>query len=254
MQRYKLVWADEFDKPGPPDPKNWKFEHGFQRNEEHQWYQPENAFCEKGMLIIEGRRERVKNPNYKPGSSNWRENREFAEFTSASLKTEGLHAWQFGRFELRARIDTQLGLWPAWWTIGVEGEWPSGGEIDIMEFYRGQLLANLAWGTNKRWSAKWASTHTPLEKLGKDWSKKFHTWRMDWDEKAIVLSVDGNVLNTVALSQTINGDGSGKNPFLQPHYLILNLAVGGQNGGDTTKTSFPTRYEIDYVRVYQATR
>lgn len=251
MARYKLVWADEFDKPGPPDPKNWVFEHGFVRNEEHQWYQPENAFCEKGCLIIEGRRERVKNPNFKPGSKNWRESREFAEFTAASLKTEGLHAWQFGRFELRARIDTQLGLWPAWWTIGAEGEWPSNGEIDILEFYRGQLLANVAWGTQRRWNAKWASIHTPLDTLGKDWNKKFHIWRMDWDETAIALSVDGKVLNRAPLTQTVNGDGTGKNPFLQPHYMILNLAIGGQNGGDTSQTPFPARYEIDYVRVFQ---
>ena len=246
---YKLVWAEEFDKPGPLDPKNWKFEHGFVRNEEHQFYQEANAWCEKGHLIIEGRRERVKNPAFKPGSSSWRENREFAEVTSASLNTSGLQSWLYGRFEMRAKIDTQLGLWPAFWTLGVEGEWPSNGEVDIMEFYRGQLLANVAWGTNKRWNAKWASNKIPLESLGKDWSKKFHTWRMDWDETAIELSVDGKVLNRLELKTAVNPDG--KCPFKQPHYLLVNLSVGGQNGGDFSKTAFPTRYEIDFIRVYQ---
>lgn len=246
---YKLVWAEEFDRPGPPDPKNWVFEHGFVRNEEDQFYQEANAWCEKSLLVIEARREQVKNPDYKPGSKNWRTQREFSEITSASLKTEGLHSWLYGRFELRARIDTQPGLWPAFWTLGNAGEWPSNGEIDIMEFYRGDLLANVAWGTKRRWNAKWDSTKTPVASLGKDWHKKFHTWRMDWDEREIVLSVDGKVLNRTLLTDATNPDGTC--PFKQPHYLLVNLAVGGQNGGDFSQTAFPTRYEIDYIRVYQ---
>jgi beta-glucanase (GH16 family) len=249
---WKLVWADEFNKNGPPDPKNWTFETGFVRNEEAQWYQAANARCEHGMLIIEARQERKPNPNYEAGSNDWRRNRPFAEYTSACLKTEGLHAWQYGRFEMRARIDTRAGLWPAFWTLGVDGEWPSNGEIDIMEYYRGNLLANAAWGTNKRWNAKWHSTHTPLADLGlPEWSRKFHVWRMDWDAEAIRLYVDDKLLNATELKDTVNGDGSGKNPFMQPHYLLLNLAIGGQNGGDPAKTRFPARFEIDYVRVYQ---
>ena len=78
---YKLVWSDEFDKDASPDPNNWTYENGFVRNEELQWYQPENARCENGMLIIEGRRERRQNPRYKPDSNNWRTNREYAEYT-----------------------------------------------------------------------------------------------------------------------------------------------------------------------------
>src|ERR1043166_2484149 len=152
---WKLVWADEFDQDGPPNPRNWTFEAGFVRNQEQQWYQAENARCTRGMLILEGRRERKRNPGYESGSRDWRHNREFAEYTAASIKTEGLHAWKYGRFEMRARIDTRSGLWPAFWTLGVEGEWPSNGEIDIMEFYRGSLLANVAWGTDRRWTAKW---------------------------------------------------------------------------------------------------
>jgi beta-glucanase (GH16 family) len=249
---WKLVWSDEFDKDGPPDPRNWTFETGFMRNEEAQWYQATNARCAHGMLIIEGRREHTPNPNYEPGSTDWRRNRQTIEYTAASLKTEGLHSWQYGRFEMRARIDTDPGLWPAFWTLGVDGEWPSNGEVDIMEYYRGNLLANLAWGTDKRWTAKWHSTSRPLSQIGTaDWSKRFHVWRMDWDADAIRLYVDDQLLNTTELKDTTNGDGSGKNPFRQPHYLLLNLAIGGQNGGDPSKTRFPARYEIDYVRVYQ---
>ena len=141
---YKLVWSDEFNKHGRPDPNKWTYERGFVRNRELQWYQPENARCENGLLIIEGRRERKVNPRYRPDSRNQMERREYAEYTSASLTTRGLHSWQYGRFEMRGRIDTRDGLWPAFWTLGVEGPWPGCGEIDIMEYYRGMLLANAA--------------------------------------------------------------------------------------------------------------
>src|ERR1051325_8652973 len=147
---WRLVWADEFDKDGRPDPRNWGYESGFVRNRELQWYQPDNARCERGLLVIEGRRERKANPNFRPGSTDWMTERAYAEYTSTSLLTRGRREWLYGRFEMRARIDTRQGLWPAFWTLGVEGEWPKGVEIDIMEYYGGTLLANVAWETEKR--------------------------------------------------------------------------------------------------------
>lgn len=84
-----------------------------------------------------------------------------------------------------------------------------------------------------------------------DWSGKFHVWRMDWDEKAIRLYVDDTLLNTTDLKDTFNKNPEGKNPFHQPHYILLNLAIGGANGGDPSKTDFPARFEVDYVRIYQ---
>lgn len=247
-----LVWADEFNVDGAPDKNNWTFEKGFVRNHELQWYQPENAYCKKGKLIIEARRENRPNPNYDPNSQDWKKNRKEIEYTASSLKTQGLHSWKYGRIEMRARIDTRAGLWPAFWTLGVEGEWPRNGEIDIMEFYRGMLLANIAWGSETRFKGVWQDLKKPIETFeDRRWGKKFHVWRMDWDEKAIRLYVDNELLNFVELSQTVNRDGSGKNPFMQPHYLLLNLAIGGDNGGDPSSTKFPSKYEIDYVRVYQ---
>jgi beta-glucanase (GH16 family) len=251
---YDLVWADEFDIDGKPDPKNWTFEKGFVRNKEAQWYQPDNAFCRGGMLIIEGRREKKPNPNFRKGSSSWKTKREFIQYTSSSLKTKGLHAWQYGRFEVKAKIRTNPGLWPAIWFLGVEGEWPSNGEIDLMEFYQGKILANACWGTQKRWSAKWDSSKTPIKELGdpETWDQQFHIWRMDWDTDTIKLYVDDRLLNTIDLSKTINPTDKGpKNPFHQAQYLLLNLAIGGNSGGDPSKTKFPSRYEIDYARVYQ---
>ncbi len=249
---YRLVWADEFNKDGPPDPCNWTYERGFVRNQELQWYQPDNARCENGLLIIEGRREQKPNPRYNPGSNNWKENREFAEYTSASMTTRRLHSWMYGRFEMRGRIDTRDGLWPAFWTLGVKGQWPSNGEIDIMEYYRGMLLANAAWATEKHWVPKWDDTRKPITEFDDpNWSEKFHVWRMDWDPNSIKLYVDDLLLNTVDLKETINKDQQGKNPFRQPHYIILNLAIGGKAGGDPSKTEFPAKFEVDYVRIYQ---
>ncbi|SIQ11154.1 Glycosyl hydrolases family 16 [Mucilaginibacter lappiensis] len=248
---YKLVWADEFNKEGAPDTTNWKFEHGFVRNHELQWYQPQNAVCHKGFLVIEAKKEHLPNTGYVAGSSDWKASREFIEYTSSSLNTGGRHSWQYGRFVMRARIDVDAGLWPAFWTLGISKPWPSNGEIDIMEYYRGKLLANIACGTAQPYHAKWYSNAKPLTSFDQSWSQKFHIWRMDWNENTISLFVDDQLLNWVELKDLVNRDGSNFNPFMQPHYILLNLALGGNNGGDPSQTKFPRRYEIDYVRVYQ---
>src|SRR4029453_14130230 len=248
---YELVWADEFDRDGDPDAKNWTYERGFVRNRELQWYRPENARVGGGLLTIEARRERVPNPRFQSGAGDWR-NREFAEYSSASLMTKGLHQWRYGRFEMRGRIDTRPGLWPAFWTLGITGPWPHGGEIDIMGSHRGTRLANVAWGGAKPFQPIWADTRKPLESFNDPkWSAAFHVWRMDWDERAIVLSVDGTQLNEGELGGNANQDGSGRNPFHEPHYLLLNLAVGGSSGVDPSATTFPAKFEVDFVRVYQ---
>ena len=245
---YSLVWADEFNTDGSPDTSNWDYEQGFVRNHELQWYQPQNAYCKNGYLIIEGRREQKTNPLYKEGSTDWRANRKQINYTSACLISRDKHTWQYGRFEMRARIDVSNGLWPAWWMLGVDKEWPSNGEIDIMEYYRGMLLANIACGTNEQYKAHWFSKTKPVDAV---WASTFHTWRMDWDEKAIALYVDGSLMSNIPMDSLFNKDGSGFNPFKQPQYMLLNMAVGGDNGGDPASTPFPKKYAIDYVRVYQ---
>jgi len=245
---YKLVWHDEFDVDGAPNPANYKFEKGFVRNEEAQWYQAGNASVKAGLLVIEARKESVSNPGY-TGSGDWKTTRKTAAYTSASLNTSGLWSFQYGHFEMRARIPTAAGMWPAWWTLGVRGQWPSNGEVDIMEFYQDKLLANVGWGTSVAYEAKWDSTSQPLSALGANFNSQFHVWTMDWDEQSIVLSVDEQPLNTTALSSALNADGT--SPFKQKAYLLVNLAVGGLNGGDPSQTSFPQRFEIDYLRVFQ---
>jgi beta-glucanase (GH16 family) len=94
---YTLVWSDEFNKDGAPDPGNWNYEKGFVRNHELQYYQPENAWCEKGNLIIEARKENKPNPGYVEGSNDWRKNRPVINYTSTCMRTSGLKSWQYGR-------------------------------------------------------------------------------------------------------------------------------------------------------------
>ena len=211
---------------------------------------PTTPPCKGGLLVIEGRKERVSNPNYQAGSSDWKTNRQYAEYTSTSMTTWNLQSWQYGRFEMRARIPTGAGMWPAWWTLGVSGEWPSNGEIDIMEYYKGNILANVACGTSTRWQAKWDSSTKSVSSLGgAAWAAKFHVWRMDWDDQKIDLYVDDLQMNTTALSSMLNADGT--SPFKQKHYMLVNLAIGGVNGGDPAGTTFPVKYEVDWIRVFQ---
>jgi len=243
-QEYQLVFSDEFDGNGRPDSTIWSYEHGFVRNHEAQWYQADNAYLHEGMLVIEARKEI---------------NREGILYTSASLNTKGKYSFLYGRLEVCARIPTAGGAWPAIWTLGNEMPWPSCGEIDLMEYYRidgvPHILANACWGNDQPYKAVWNSKKTNFAHfIGKDavWAQHFHVWRMDWDETAIRLYLDDELLNEIPLSTTKNGSiGKYTNPFTRPQYILLNLALGGDNGGPIDDAALPLRYEIDYVRVYQ---
>ena len=257
---WRLVWSDEFNTEGRLSPSVWNYEQGYVRNEEAQWYQLDNAVCKGGFLVIEARKERNRqNPLYIPGSNDWRKEREFIEYTSSSVTTAGKKEFLYGRFEVRARIPVAKGAWPAIWTLGSNMEWPSCGEIDIMEYYQikgvPHILANAAWGTDKQWGAKWNSKATPyihFTEKDPEWASKFHIWRMDWDEEVIKLYLDDELLNEIPLKDTVNGSiGKRTNPFTKPQYLLLNLAIGGINGGPIDESALPMKYEIDYVRVYQ---
>lgn len=254
-----LIWNDDFTEDGKLSDHRWNFENGFVRNNELQWYQSENAFCRNGMLEIEARTENRKNPVFDKNSDHWAHNREVIECTSSSVNTKDKFDFQYGTMIVRAKIPTADGAWPAIWTLGKEMEWPSNGEIDIMEYYRidgiPHILANAAWGTERRYNAKWNSKTIPFSHFtAKDqaWDEKFHIWKMDWDENSIKIYLDDELINDIALSETVNGSlGNYKNPMRQPHYILLNLAIGGDHGGNLSEKSLPMKYVIDYVRIYQ---
>lgn len=251
---YTLVWEEEFTKEGSVNQEYWNFEKGFVRNRELQWYQESNVNQKNGFLHFEGRREQVKNPNYEEGSENWKKSREYAEYTSSSINTRGKFEYQYGVLEVRAKFDTSSGMWPAIWTLGVSKPWPANGEIDVLEYYQVEgtptILANAAWAHETK-RAAWDDAKIPFSKfLSEDsqWAEKFHVWKMDWNEEYIRIYLDDELINEIVLSKTINPDGF--NPFHQPHYILLNLALGS-NGGDPSSTVFPKEYIVDYVRVYQ---
>lgn len=255
LSEWKLVWNDEFDQAGLPDPAKWGYETGFIRNNERQFYtrtRKENARVENGMLIIEGRKERWNDPPAaEQAGGRSRRNRGPAEYTSASLTTRGKAAWTHGRIEVRAKLPSARGTWPAIWTLGTNiGEvgWPACGEIDIMEFVGfepGVVHANIH--TKK---------YNHVTKTGKgdkiliaDASVAFHVYAVEWDSKKMDFSVDGKTYFTYRNE----GSGEAAWPYDKPQYLILNLAIGGDWGGQKgiDESSFPQKYLIDYVRVYQ---
>lgn len=258
---WKLVWNDEFNTDGKLDPTVWNFEDGFKRNHEAQWYQSANAYCKDGNLVIEAKKESKprKNPNYIKGSDRWPDNIEKIQYTSASVNTAGKKEFLYGRVEVRAKIPVASGAWPAIWLLGRGMDWPSCGEIDVMEFYRIQgvphILANACWGTDKAWTAQWNSKAVPFTHFtdrDPQWAEKYHVWRMDWDENLIRLYIDGELINEIRQEAAVNGKlGNGEQPFKKPQYLLLNLALGGDHGGDIDDNAMPMKYMVDYVRVYQ---
>jgi beta-glucanase (GH16 family) len=247
---WKLVWSDEFVTAGAPDPAKWRFDTGFIRNEELQYYtdRPENARVENGMLVIEARKERVPNPHFKSGSRDWRRNRAFGEYSSANLTTKGLFSWTFGRLEVRAKLPEGSGVWPAIWTMGtVRAGWPSCGEIDLMEYvgaepdilHTGIHFKDLETGKHRKIGVKWPVTATL--------SADFHVYALERTAERIDFFLDDQLVQSITVDEV--GPGA-DNPFRKPHYLLLNLALGGW-GGEVDDALLPHQYRIDYVRVFE---
>jgi beta-glucanase (GH16 family) len=249
---WRLVWSDEFDRPGLPDPAKWTYEKGFVRNREAQYYtvsRPENARVENGVLVIEGRKEAYTAPDGKT-----------AQYTSASVTTEGRFDLTYGRVEVRARLPRGRGMWPAIWMLGTNIRtigWPRCGEIDIMEFVGHEpekVFATVHWfdpeKTDKKTGKKGGTASLGGNLPGQAPSDGFHLYAAEWSADRMDFSYDGNTYFSYPLEKAGAGEA---NPFRKPHYLIMNLAVGGSWGGQKgiDDMVFPQRYEIDYVRFYQ---
>lgn len=234
-----LVWSDEFDYTGLPAASKWTCEEGGNGwgNNELQYYtmnRTQNARVENGVLIIEALKESYSGRDY----------------TSARLVSTNKGDWLYGRIEARAKVPGGKGTWPAIWLLPTDwayGNWPSSGEIDIMEHVgydpthifgtAHTAVYNSPMGTQKGSSV-----------TGSDWETAFHVYAIEWSPTRIDFIVDDTKYYTFN-----NEGGWQKWPFDQRFHCILNLAIGGSWGGaqGVDPSIFPKRMEIDYVRVYQ---
>jgi beta-glucanase (GH16 family) len=234
-KRWKLVWSDEFDYTGLPDPAKWGYEEGYLRNKEPQYYtrsRRENAWVEGGVLTLTARKE----PFPIPGGQH-------AAYTSASLITQGKASWTYGRIEMRAKLPKGLGAWPALWTGGINGSWPAAGEIDIMEYWapRNTVTSNLHFALK----GKHTGTGGALD-VENPWDD-FHLYAVEWNSERMDFFCNQTKYYTFDLS---HADENGDNPYRKPHSLLLSLAlVGGKGAVDDN--SLPQKFVIDYIRVYE---
>jgi beta-glucanase (GH16 family) len=237
---FQLVWQDEFDGDTVDDTK-WSLSiNNPVFNNELQLYTdlPDNAFIEEGHLVIQA---------IKPEESYMGR-----DYTSAKLTTLAKADWLYGRFEIRAKLPTGQGLWPAFWLLpsqGRYGGWPSSGEMDIMEMLGHE--PNIVHGTlHYRDKNGHAFNGQSYQLPEGDFTNEFHVFAFEWDETEMRWYVDDELYLTLTTWETRNKPFPA--PFDQKFYLIINLAVGGNWPGSPDETTvFPQRLEVDYVRVYQ---
>jgi len=237
-RNWELVWSDEFNYTGLPDSTKWNYDvggHGFGNNEA-QFYTKnrlENARVENGNLVIEARKEDWENKNY----------------TSARLVTKGKQDWKYGRIEVRAKLPKGRGTWPAIWMLSTDmKEWPEDGELDIMEhvgYNQGFIHASVH---TKKYNHILLVQKTDTLVV-KNASEKFHIYTADWSPEKIDVYVDHQKYFTYVNTEKTYEAW----PFNQKLYLILNLAIGGNWGGQKgiDNSIFPQKFYIDYVKIYQ---
>lgn len=252
---YKLAFNQEFsegvgENKDEVDHEVWNLEYGFKRNNEDQCYmdRKENAFIRDGKLVIRALdKSETVNPFYDRHSSD-KHLKDKHCYTSASLQSKA--RFHFGIWETCAKLTPHDGLWPAIWGTGNTRGWPSAGELDIMEYYGDAIHANLAWGDD--WQhVKWNSRAPKMAEFDKDFGDKYHIWRTEWDHNSLRIYLDDRLLNETNLDMTVNSDGY--NPYRDPNngfQVWLNLALGGNNGGNPAAPTYPAEYLVDYTRVY----
>ncbi|MDG5491341.1 family 16 glycosylhydrolase [Psychroserpens sp. SPM9] len=228
-----LVWQDEFDTDGAPNPANWTYDIGTGDNGwgngESQYYTDEadNIIVEDGVLKITAKAESFMGSNY----------------TSSRIKTENLFEFTNGRVEIRAKLPTGAGTWPALWTLGANYDtnpWPACGEMDIMEHVgntQNTIFSTMHYPGNSGGDGVGANTNISTV------SSEFHTYTMEWKDDEILFAVDNIIHFTFENNETL--------PFNSDFFLIMNVAMGGSFGGAIDPAFVESTMEVDYVRVYQ---
>lgn len=243
-QNWELVWSDEFNVDGKPDASKWSFDVEGNEwdwgNNELQNYTPAdsgNAWIEDGNLIIEARKEKYTAP----------EDNQERDYTSARLITKNKGDWKYGRFEIKAKLPSGKGTWPAIWMMNSEADnWPHTGELDIMEAIGSEpgTIYSTVWCTETE-NINGAGSYTTID----DPFNTFHIYSMEWNEDSIHFYTD-----SILVTKWSKESGEIAHwPFTQKFHILLNVAVGGDWEGSVADSTFekPVRMYVDYVRVYQ---
>lgn len=242
---WNLVWSDEFDSDGTPDNTKWNFvtsgnADDWWNNEDENYTKEDahNAWVENGNLIIEARYEK----NTWPGDDREK------DYTSARLTTKGKGDWTYGKMEIRAKLPTGNGTWPAIWLLASDnfyGGWPKSGEVDIMEnlgkdpdIIHGTIHTE-AYNHTK-------GTQKEAEKTVAEPYSDFHTYSVIWTPDTIKIAVDNDYYFSFGNEHNTWEEW----PFDKDFHLILNVALGGW-GGTVDSSILPQKMYVDYVRVYK---
>jgi beta-glucanase (GH16 family) len=239
-KKWKLVWSDEFNGVGLPDTTKWGYDvggHGWGNNE-WQYYtdgDSNNVFIKNGILSITARKEKKQGKDY----------------SSARMVTRGKADFTYGRIEIRAKLPKGRGTWPAGWMLGSNLEevgWPLCGEIDILEhvgFDPDTVVGSVHTVTYNHIKG----TQKSKKLFIKNPYTEFHTYSIEWTAEKMDFLLDNIPYLTVQNEHKTDKEW----PFNKPQYLLLNLAIGGNWGGEkgVDETIFPVQMEVDYVRVFQ---
>jgi len=229
----KLVWSDEFNTDGAPDATKWNYDlgrgdNGWGNNEKQNYTNTAtNVIVQGGNLKITAKKEASGG----------------ADYSSARLKTDAKFSFTYGKIEIRAKLPSGAGTWPAIWMLGqnyATKPWPACGEIDIMEHVgnnQNVILSTLHYPGHSGGNGNTGSKTIP------NVSTEFHVYKAIWSPAAVTTFVDDVQIHSVP------NDGS--LPFNSDFFLILNVAMGGNLGGNIDAAFTQSSMEIDYVRVYQ---
>jgi beta-glucanase (GH16 family) len=241
---WNLAWSDEFEGDVLNEADwNRQIVPAGRFNEEWQAYteSEENAWVEDGYLVIQALHKSAEHGH--------------AQYTSARLNTAGKQAWKYGKIAARIQLPYGEGIWPAFWMLGAncnenggDTPWPQCGEIDIMEMYGSKSDAAVEANIH---SADADGEHQQMGAVAfhldsGNFFERFHVFEIEWDEQRIRWKVDGREYAGADISIVDDSE------FHQPHFILLNLAVGGTHAGRPDEsTLFPQTMYVDWVRVYQ---
>jgi beta-glucanase (GH16 family) len=240
---YELVWSDEFDYTGKPDPDKWGYDtggHGWGNNELQYYTEGGNAYVDGGKLIIEARAESMGGRNV----------------TSSRLITKNKGDWLYGYIEVRAKLPAGLGTWPAIWMLPTDweyGNWPASGEIDIME-HVGYDMDNIVTTVHTEAYNHSIRTQKGFTKAHENVTTEFHTYAIEWLPDKIRFIIDDEEQFVFEPRKLITVAHYKHWPFDKRFHLLLNIAFGGDWGGleGVDMSILPVTMEVEYVRVYQA--